>query len=94
MVCVNEISHSSDLRVVLVARSPSNKSQGHKSEDWWDIRLGLLTVERVDLTTDKHVGQYEVLQDLNPLSGTGFVVVLEGFEEVFRGAIPFLYQER
>lgn len=42
-----------------------------------NVRLGFLTVERVDLATCEHVGKNEVFQNLNPLWRASLVVVLE-----------------
>jgi len=42
-----------------------------------NIRLGFLAVERIDLTTSEHVCQYKVLQNLDPLGRTRFIVIAE-----------------
>lgn len=52
------------------------------------VGLGLLTVERVDLTACQHVGEDEVLEHLDTLRRAGFIVVAEGFEKVFACAVP------
>jgi hypothetical protein len=47
-----------------------------------DLRLSFLTVERVDATLGEHMGEDKVLENLNALRGTGFVVRLERLEEI------------
>ena len=58
------------------------------------VRLGFLTVEGVDLTPCEHVGEDEVLEDLDTLRGTCFVVVAERFEKIFACAIPLTWGDR
>ena len=56
------------------------------------LRLGLLTVKRIDLTSSQHVGKHEVLEDLYPLLRPSFVVVTERLEEVLAGLVPLTYR--
>ena len=67
----------------------------HQFFEWmtqiYHIRLGFLTVEGVDLAARKHIGEYEVLQDLYALWRTGLIVILERVEEVLASSIPLAY---
>lgn len=52
------------------------------------LRFRFLTVEGVDVARHQHVGKNEILQDLYPLRGSGFVIVSESFEEIYRRLPP------
>lgn len=52
--------------------------QGNSSNE----RLGLLGIKRIDLAAHKHVSQHQILQDLNSLPASHFIIVLESLKEV------------
>ena len=56
-----------------------------------DIRLSFLAVKRIDSATSQQIRQHKVLQNLNALLGTCFIIVAERLEEVFTGSIPLAF---
>ena len=86
LVCIHEIRHGCNLRIVLVAILGLSVESEQVVVD--DLRLGLLTVERVNLTAHEHVGQYEIFEHLNTLRRTCLIIVPEGLKEILASAIP------
>ncbi len=90
LVRVYQVSHCLYLRIVLVPEAAVSMRMTSRSVVN-DLRLGLLTVERIDLAARQHVSKHKILEHLYPLRRTGFVVILEGVEEVFARTIPLAY---
>ena len=86
LVRVHQVSHRLDLWVVLVSISSSVTGRCLRRRGC--ARLGFLTVKWIDLTSSKHVGKHEILQDLNSLRRSCLIIVLERIKEVFRSACP------
>ena len=66
LICVHKIGHGLDLWVVLVAIFKHDQ-RGYKVVSILYSRFGLLTVEWIDSASGQHIGQHEVLEDLNSL---------------------------
>lgn len=52
------------------------------------IRFRFLRIEWIDVTSRKHVRQNQVLENLYPLRGSGFIILFERFKEIGGGFVP------
>ena len=91
LICVHKIGHGLDLWVVLVSIFKHDQ-RGYKVVSIFYSRFGLLTVEWIDLAACQHVCKNQVLENLYSLRRPGFVIVLEGVEEVFTCSVPWTLQ--
>lgn len=94
LVSRDEVGHGDDLLVVFVTAIEGEVSSARREARNDDLRLGLVRVEGVDGAVHQHVSEDEVLEDLDTLRRSRFVVALERFEEVDLRLGPILCSTR
>ena len=92
LICIDKVGHSFDLWIVLVSGYKYHQERYKSCFDFEGLRLGFLTVERIDLAARQHIRKDKVLENLYSLRGPSFVIVLEGVEEVFTCTVPLTLQ--
>ena len=91
LICINKVSHSLYLRVILIPMPVHNNYQHRITQSFsrhGNLRLCFLAVERIHFASREHVSEHEVLKDLDPLWRARFIVVPKRFEEILACAIP------